>query len=64
MKYFQIDETYSWKVTVLISHHKEPLEVALLMSKGEKGKGKGKQLEDREKLLSRQQNVIGKMLHP
>ena len=63
MKYFQIDETYSWKVTVLISHHKEPLEVALLMSKGRKGKEKGKQLGDREKLLSRQKIEISEMLH-
>ena len=64
MMYFQIDEKYSWKVTVSISHGREPQEVALLMSKGRKAKGKGKQPGDREKLLSREQIVISKMLYP
>ena len=64
MMYFQIDEKYSWKVTVSISHGREPQEVALLMSKGRKGKGKGMQLGDREKLLSKQPNGKSKMLNP
>ena len=64
MKYFQIDETYSWKVIVLIHHRKEPQEVASLLSNGRKGIGKGRQLGDREKPLSRQQIAEIKMLHP